>query len=66
MGSEDFGVFARAVPGCFTFIGNGTDPDGGGTPLHSHGYDVNDDVLDVGVAFYTALVRDVLAPGGAA
>ncbi len=66
MGSEDFGVFARAVPGCFTFLGNGTDPDGGSTPLHSHGYDFNDDVLDAGVSFYTALVRDVLAPSGAA
>ncbi len=25
MGSEDFGAFARAVPGCFTFLGNGTE-----------------------------------------
>jgi amidohydrolase len=66
MGSEDFGVFARAVPGCFTFLGNGTEPGRGGTPLHSHDYDLNDEILDVGVRFYTALVHDVLAPRDAA
>jgi hippurate hydrolase len=66
MASEDFGAFARAVPACFTFIGNGTEPGRGGTPLHSHDYDFNDDVLVTGVRFYTALVHDVLAPGGAA
>ena len=61
LGSEDFGALARAVPGCFTFIGNGTEPGRGGTPLHSRDYDFNDDVLDTGVAYYTALVRSVLA-----
>jgi amidohydrolase len=62
MGSEDFGVFARAVPGCFTFIGNGT----GSNPLHSHGYDFDDGILGVGFRFYTALVHDLLPAGGAA
>lgn len=60
MGSEDFGVFARAVPGCFTFIGSGTEPGRGGTPLHSRDYDFNDDILDVGVAYYVQLVRSLL------
>jgi amidohydrolase len=62
MGSEDFGVFARAVPGCFTFIGNGTDPGRGGDPLHSRDYDFNDDVLDIGVGYYVELVRSLLPP----
>jgi hippurate hydrolase len=62
MASEDFGVFTRAVPGNFTFIGNGT----GSSPLHSHGYDVDDDILDVGVRFYAELVHDLLPKGGAA
>jgi hippurate hydrolase len=60
MASEDFGVFARAVPSCFAFLGNGTEPGKGGTPLHSRDYDVNDDVLETGVRFYVELARSVL------
>ena len=62
MPSEDFGVFARYVPACFSFIGNGTVEGEGGTPLHSRSYDANDDVLAAGVAFYGAVVRAELAP----
>ncbi|HNV15336.1 MAG TPA: hypothetical protein PKL63_11800, partial [Dermatophilaceae bacterium] len=62
MPSEDFGVFARHVPACFSFIGNGTAEGEGGTPLHSRSYDANDDVLAAGVAFYGAVVRAELAP----
>ena len=64
MASEDFGVFARAIPGCFAFIGNGIEPGRGGTALHSRDYDFNDDILDAGVRYYVELVRSVL-PGGA-
>jgi amidohydrolase len=60
MGSEDFGVFARVVPGCFAFIGNGTEPGHGGTPLHASDYDFNDDILERGVQYYVALVRSLL------
>jgi amidohydrolase len=60
MGSEDFGVFAREVPGCFAFLGNGVEPGRGGTPLHSSDYDFNDDILERGVQYYVALVRSVL------
>ena len=60
MGSEDFGVFARAVPSCFAFLGNGADPGKGGTPLHSRDYEFNDDVLETGVKFYAELVLSVL------
>jgi hippurate hydrolase len=61
MGSEDFGAFGRAVPACFAFLGNGTEPGTGGTPLHSRDYEFNDDVLETGVRFYVELVRSVLA-----
>lgn len=60
MPSEDFGVFARHVPACFAFLGNGTEPGRGGTPLHSSDYDLNDDILDAGVAFLVRAVRDEL------
>lgn len=62
MASEDFGVLARQVPGCFALLGTGTVPGKGGTPLHSHDYDFNDDVLLDGVAYYLRVVGDTLPP----
>jgi metal-dependent amidase/aminoacylase/carboxypeptidase family protein len=59
MASEDFGVFARQVPACFAFIGNGTTPGQGGTPLHSRDYDLNDDIWSPG-SVTRQLVRDCL------
>jgi len=61
MGSEDFGVFARHVSACFSFLGNGTTEGNGGSPLHSPTYDFNDQALTAGVAFYTEVVRQELA-----
>lgn len=58
--SEDFGVLARAVPGCFTFIGNGVEGGPGGVTLHSRDYDFNDAILPIGIDFYVRLVRDRL------
>ncbi|MCK0113428.1 amidohydrolase [Ornithinimicrobium sp. F0845] len=55
--SEDFGVLARHVPACFAFLGNGTEVGRGGTPLHSADYDLNDDILPAGVAFYVQAVH---------
>lgn len=57
--SEDFAHFSAAVPGCFLLMGNGeTGPHG--QPLHSSDYDFNDELLPLGVDFWTALARDRL------
>ena len=58
--SEDFAHFSTAVPGCFLLMGNGQE---GlcGQPLHSDDYDFNDDLLPIGAAFWTQLVRDRLS-----
>ncbi len=61
MASEDFGVYARHVPACLVLLGGGTVPGQGGTPLHSHDYVFNDDVLGAGVAFCVRVVQDALA-----
>lgn len=61
MASEDFGVLARHVPACLAFLGNGIGPREGGTPLHSHDYVFNDDILTAGVAYYRQIVRDALS-----
>ncbi|GAA1763193.1 M20/M25/M40 family metallo-hydrolase [Nostocoides vanveenii] len=58
--SEDFGVFGGHIPACFAFVGNGTEPGRGGTPLHSRDYDFNDDILTTGVDYYLAVVSAVL------
>jgi len=60
LASEDFAAFARAVPACFSFLGNGTEPGLGGDPLHSRQFDANDEVLSAGVACYVELVRSLL------
>jgi metal-dependent amidase/aminoacylase/carboxypeptidase family protein len=60
LASEDFGVFGDVVPSCFALLGNGVEVGAGGTPLHSHDYDFNDDALDTGVAYLVNLVRTAL------
>ena len=60
MASEDFGVLADHVPACFALLGNGTTPGQGGTPLHSHDYRFNDDILTAGVVYYLQVVRSSL------
>jgi len=60
MASEDFGVLAGHAPACLLFLGNGTGPGHGGTPLHSSDYVFNDDILSAGIAFYTQVVHDSL------
>lgn len=61
MPSEDFGVLADHVPACFAFLGNGVEEGRGGTPLHSSGYDFNDEIAPPGVAFFVEVVRAELS-----
>ena len=61
MASEDFGLLARQVPACLAFLGNGAVPGLGGTPLHSHDYVFNDDILASGVAYLSQVVRESLS-----
>ncbi|GAA1147647.1 hypothetical protein GCM10009583_16960 [Ornithinicoccus hortensis] len=61
MASEDFGLYAAHTPTNFTFIGNGTTGQPGGTPLHSHDYTFNDAILADGIRYYQELVHQTLA-----
>ena len=56
--SEDFARFLDHVPGCFAFIGNGTDS----APLHNPTYDFNDEGLLLGARYHAAIARQRLAP----
>ena len=54
--SEDFAHMARAVPGCFMLIGNGTEG-AAAQPLHSTDYDFNDAILVPGARYISRLVE---------
>lgn len=57
--SEDFARMLQLKPGCYALIGNGgTGP--GGCGLHNPNYDFNDEILPVGVAYWTSLVETEL------
>ncbi len=56
MGSEDFAYMLQERPGAFMFLGNG---DSAG--LHTPRYDFNDDVLPVGMRYWTTLVETQLS-----
>ncbi|MBU1665889.1 MAG: amidohydrolase [Gammaproteobacteria bacterium] len=59
MGAEDFSYMLREKPGCYVWIGNGMAE--GGCMLHNPHYDFNDEILPLGVAYWVALVKRVLA-----
>jgi amidohydrolase len=58
MGSEDFSEMLLKCPGAFAWIGAGPlKPDGG---LHQSSFDFNDRLLDIGAAYYAAIVSEEL------
>jgi len=58
MGSEDFGIFMKHVPGCFAFLGAGkSSVRSENTPLHNSKYDFNDDILMTGATYFQELIR---------
>lgn len=70
MGAEDFAYMLEQRPGCYVWLGNGGGPgaalrpgheEGGGCMLHNPRYDFNDDIIPLGVAYWTRLVERYLA-----
>jgi hippurate hydrolase len=60
LASEDFGAFLKAIPGNYMFIGNGTEAEAGGTPLHNPRYDFNDGLLALGARYFATVARQRL------
>lgn len=56
MGSEDFSYYLHQTPGCFVRFG-ARYPDQEPVALHNAAFDVDEDVLKVGAAFFDELVR---------
>ncbi|WP_455269973.1 M20 aminoacylase family protein [Rhizobium herbae] len=57
---DDFAYFSGEAPGCYVWLGNGPAVDG--ALHHNTAYDFNDDAIGPGVAFWTTLVEQELAP----
>lgn len=56
MGSEDFAFYLQHKPGCFVRFGarkTGWEP----LPLHSPAFDVDEEVLPIGAAFFDHVAR---------
>ncbi len=60
MGSEDFASMLEQRPGCYLFIGNGSDSEGG-CMVHHPKYDFNDKVIPIGSSYWVALTERCLA-----
>jgi len=58
MGSEDFAYMLREKPGSYVWVGNGAAE--GGCMLHNPGYDFNDEIIPIGVTYWSELVEQVL------
>jgi hippurate hydrolase len=63
MGSEDFSYYLQAIPGCYVRFGARRKEDEY-IPLHSPAFDINEEVLKVGAAFFDAVVREAIAEYG--
>ncbi len=58
--SEDFAFMLERVPGCYFFIGNGSEGTPGGCMVHNPNYDFNDALIEPGAAMWRALVEEFL------
>ncbi|MCP5267807.1 MAG: amidohydrolase [Zoogloeaceae bacterium] len=58
MGAEDFSYMLQEKPGCYVWLGNG--PGTGGCTLHNPQYDFNDDIIGLGIRYWTRLVETTL------
>ncbi|SDY73997.1 M20 family metallopeptidase [Nitrosomonas sp. Nm33] len=57
MGSEDFSYYLQKIPGCYVRFG-ARRHENEYIPLHSPEFDINEEVLKVGAAFFDEVVRE--------
>jgi len=59
MGSEDFSFYLGELPGCYVRFGARI-KEGEYIPLHSPAFDINEEALKVGAAFFDQVAREAL------
>lgn len=57
MGSEDFAYYLEKIPGCYVRFG-ARRSENEYIPLHSPEFDINEEVLKVGAAFFDEVIRE--------
>ena len=60
MGSEDFAYMLEAKPGCYIWLGNGTEGGPGGCAVHNPHYDFNDEISVLGASYWAKLVETTM------
>ncbi|MBL6991177.1 MAG: amidohydrolase [Bacteriovoracaceae bacterium] len=60
MGGEDFAYYLKKVPGCYFFIGAGNDKKGILYPQHHPSFDIDEDVLPIGVEMFVRICENFL------
>lgn len=60
MGSEDFAAYTKVVPGCFMFLGGGTEEDGCGYFNHHPKFKIVEDSMFNGTKVEVQLILDLL------
>jgi len=63
MGAEDMSEFLKRVPGCFFFLGSANAARGLNAPHHNPHFDIDEDVLPLGVAILAQSAARYLSKG---
>ena len=58
MGSEDFAYYLKKIPGCYVRLGARRGEEY--IPLHSPAFDIDEDVLKVGAAWFDEVARQAV------
>jgi hippurate hydrolase len=64
MGSEDFAYMLEERPGCYIWLGNGTEGGPGGCSVHNPHYDFNDEIAVLGASYWAKLAETTLPRAG--
>jgi metal-dependent amidase/aminoacylase/carboxypeptidase family protein len=59
MGSEDFSFYLQQLPGCYVRFGARI-RENEYIPLHSPAFDIDENVLKIGAAFFNQVAREAL------
>jgi hippurate hydrolase len=63
MAAEDFAFMLQERPGCYIWLGNGSEGEKGGVMAHKPLYDFNDDIIPFGANYWVHLTEKILRSG---
>ena len=63
LGTDDFGYFSEAVPGCYYYVGVGSETKGFTAPNHNPRFAVDPDALPLAAALHAQTAIDFLTEG---